>query len=253
MWGGSGTAKYEKIDSFFIDKDQKRIVLIGVGNFKEIEDHRHYSILDSSGRLIKIFELAEKSGDANFAMYSPETRGSEVTGGFWIGFKKQNLSLEDLKFAKEEELTEGKNKEFLGRPCRFDNDDKKRKDSYKWPLAQTTRYPSSQEQVKNLCSYEKPEYKQVPYEIFDKNGKYLKTLKEPKLKLVSQPQPKSSNNPDCIPIISFDQPWQGVIWDRFTVKDKAIRVALTPFALVADILLTPLYIIGVIGMGVGGK
>lgn len=76
-----------------------------------------------------------------------------------------------------------------------------------------THYPSSQEPIKNFCS-------------------------------------ETNRDPSCTKITKFSKPWQGVIWNRYTNSEKALRIAATPFTVVADILLTPLYLVGFIGMGI---
>lgn len=247
IWeGGSYDLMGGQIAGFFIDQENNRVVL--VSRIDRDNPSEHYSITEPTGKLLKVFELAQKSQDTNFEMDGSSTKGSKVMGGFWIGFRNQNLSKEDVKFLKEEGLVK-KNKEFFGRFLRFDNDEK-RKDSYRWYLAKTTRYPSSQEPLKNLCSYEPAEYKTIP--LADEEKKSF-IPKEPKQKLIAQPKPKSSNSPNCVSITVFDSPWKGIVEEHYTAGQQVKRVVLTPFAIVADIVLIPIYAIGVIGMGVGGK
>ena len=66
----------DRIESFFIDRDKKRIVLIGVGEFEKIKDHYHYSITDKSGTVLKVFEIGLKSESGIYA----DLEGSSAIG-----------------------------------------------------------------------------------------------------------------------------------------------------------------------------
>ncbi len=243
MWGRDSEIKGDTISSFFIDKEHNRIVLIG--DEKDEKGNDHYSINEPTGKFVKVFELAQKSNtDIGLSLLNGETNGEKVYGGLFIKFKIVNLSKEDLEFIKKNKLIHEVKKDYVGFGSRLTS-----KDDYKSLDAQTMRYPSSQEPVKNLCSYEPAEY--ITIDKGQTRSRENIIPKEPLVKIVSQPKLKSSNNPDCIPVTFFDQPWKGIIQDQYTVGQKIGRVAATPFTFVADIILTPLYLIGIIGMGVG--
>jgi len=233
MWSDSRVGG-GKIEGFFIDRERGRVVLVGAKN-PETNLGMNYSITEPTGKILKIFELGQKAVgvSASFNGHQIESKGKEIFGNaIGILINKKNLSKDQIQELYDLDLYDLKNlysKELLNSQFL----EKSRKDLMLYsnenyghimigqfqlkPLA--TRYPSSQEQVKNFC----------------------------------KPSTNPNQTQDCVQITKFTQPWQGVIWNRFTPSDKAIRVAATPFTVALDILLTPLYIIGVFGMGVGSK
>ena len=216
MWSDS-RAGGDTISSFFVDHERNRVVLIGDERDKNGTDH--YSIYEPTGKLVKIFELAQKAADKNdkttINLMKVESYGSSVKGDTYFAFNTSKLSSEEREFLDKSKVTKN-NKKISGF---FSINFPLTNSNPYFLITQTTRYPSSQEQVKNFC----------------------------------KPNTKPSENQDCIEITKFAEPWQGTIWNRFTPSDKAIRVVATPFTLAIDILLTPLYLIGVIGMGVGSN
>lgn len=233
----SGTTG-DEIRGFFIDKEKSRIVLVSWNGV------RHYSLSDPEGKLVRVFELGRRSSEIekdpnkriSIFFTNIQAKGSEMKGSIWISFKMNGLNDEEMKFLDELNENPRKTEGFFSDHRPITNSDPQ------YMITSTTRTPSSLETTTNLCSYEEPKYKQVPNVIFDKDGKYLQTLKEPKLQLISQPKPKSSNSPDCIPITTFNQPWQGVISEEYTTSEKATRVVATPFTLAVDTLLLPIIV-----------
>ena len=226
----------DRIGSFFIDKEKKRVVLIG-DQHPITKKGDYYSLSDPEGKLVRVFELGRRGGETiKINLDNMEATGSEMFGWMWVGFKMNNLTDEEMEFLNERNMNIKKAEGFFGQGIMFNQSKRK----YPYTEEVMKRYPSTLETLTNLCSYEEPQYKQIPNVIYDKNGKYLKTLSEPKLKLIAQPKPKATNSPNCIPITTFDQPWQGVIHEEYTTSEKATRVIATPFTLAVDTLLLPI-------------
>ncbi len=196
----------DRIDSFFIDHEKNRVVLIG-DQHPVTKAGEHYSLSDPSGKLAKVFELGIKSGKPVFNLEGMETRGSDVFGWMWIGFKMNNLSSDEIILLNSFNAHPKKDENLFGYGLQITNSNPN------YLIIKTTRYPSSQEPIKNFCS-------------------------------------ETNNDPSCTKITKFSKPWQGVIWNRYTNSEKALRIAATPFTVAADILLTPLYLVGFIGMGI---
>ena len=184
----------DTISSFFLDKDKKRVVLIG--DERDENGNDHYSLTDKEGKIFKVFELGVKYGKGTSVMlYNVYARGSKVYGksmeiGFWL---RDNLLEQEKNIIYQDDdfkiANKGKSSYIIFHPLK---------------IGIITRYPSSKEPFKNICS-------------------------------------KTNNNPNCSPIIKLDRVWQGVIWNEYTASETLLRIIITPFAIAGDILLSPLY------------
>lgn len=196
-------------EGFFIDKSNNKIIL--VSRIDQTKPNTHYAIENKNGNLVKIFEIAQKSGTViHLLMTDLEARGPKVFGSIFVTFKMKNLSKEDINFLNEFNLHPKKTEGYFSDHRLINNADPK------YWLMNTVRYHSSEETFTNFCSNTN----------------------------------KSSN---CIVITKFSEPYSGVMWEKYTTSEKIVRGAATPFTIVADIILAPLYLIGFIGMGVGSK
>lgn len=216
-----------KVAGFFIDHERKKVVL--VSRIDRDKPSEHYSLSDPSGDLIKSFEIGLKSSGIISGFNQPgiKAKGSAVySESFSVTINKKNLSLsqveqmqelgfQDDNFIYPDEILNSRFQEQTTkdrmRYMNANNGFMMSRRFYFKPMA--TRYPSSKETFKNFCS-------------------------------------ETNNDPNCSKITKFEKPWQDVIQNLYTIPEKALRIAVTPFTVAADILLTPLYLVGFIGMGI---
>jgi hypothetical protein len=183
---------YEELESFFIDNETNRIVLIGEAGYATKQGTYYYSLTDKSGNLFKIFEIGLRSNSDIYSGLSESSiSGSNVRSNLaWVSFKTTNLSEEDKNFL--DEFNESQSKKNAGFAYYFG------------PYSKITRYPSSKEKFRNICS-------------------------------------EINRDPNCSPIIKLGKPWKGRISNAGTVPGVVGKLIITPFAIVTDIILSPVY------------
>lgn len=225
MWGAR--EKWDKIDGFFIDEEEKRVVLTGVVEYKGIKDHWHYSLTDPDGALLKTFALAGQNDEIVVRFSDLVTKGSEVfSESLIVYFNKKKLSEANLKKLYESGF---KDNNYVYSERKYQSYDQSEKDYFKYmnannglmiskafhfkPLA--TRYPSLKEPLKNLCS-------------------------------------QTNQTSNCTPIIKFIQPWEGSTNNLYTTPEKIGLAAATPFTIAADIITIPLIAAFWLVFGLGG-
>jgi len=184
----------DTISSFFLDNKQNRVVLIG--NERDENGNDHYSLTDKNKTIYKLFELGAKSQQVDLHLLHPSTTGKKLRGTLSIAIGKKNLSQDEVKFLinlmKFNATNLGNNKDWVAGVLTVQKE--------------MTRYPSSQESFKNICS-------------------------------------EVNKDSNCSPITKLHRPWQGIIQNHYTNSETAIKLTITPFAIVADVLLSPLYAI----------
>ncbi len=138
LWGPN--LGYDEIESFFIDHENHRIVLVGEAGYATKKGTNHYSITDKSGKVFKVFQISLKSESGVYAsFYNSTAKGSKVDK-IWIAFGMKNLSKDDQKFLNDFNESGGKKIGDFGFYLSKENDGK------------ITRYPSSKEKFQNICS-----------------------------------------------------------------------------------------------------
>lgn len=206
LWLSKGQT-VAQVGSFFIDKENNRIVLLGenIKGFKYENDN--YAIQDKTEdkRLIKAFEIAEKSKNPVMNILNSSAKGEDLYGWLWIAFKiGDNLTQQEKSFLKLNNKSPKFNEGFFGYGFQVTNND------LKFPITKATRYLSSKEKHFNFCS-----------ELNKTN----------------------SNDLNCVKITKFESPNQITISEKDTASETAIKVIKTPFTVIADIVLIPYYFI----------
>ena len=141
MWTPKSTN--DKVEKFFIDKENNRVVLIGGQKSDDINGYYNYSIGEQTKDLVQIFELGQKSGYTSFTT-SPENieiKGSKLQAeSINIKVGTKGLSKSEINFLKSKLDKSSKNS-----PSNIEG---------KLNIANNTitLYPASEESVKNLCS-----------------------------------------------------------------------------------------------------
>lgn len=225
---------YEKIESFFIDNNNKRVVLIGEGGYATKLGTRNYSITSLDDEIFKIFEMGIKSGSEisfNIDVFSTWARGEKFYGKSTIFFKRNKLSDEEWKYLNK--FNTNLKKKEGNFSYRFWLNEKT-----KYTQTNTIRYPSSQEKA-ILCEDDIKE----TGDIINDNIKITKN------------QENQTKNPEnnCINVIKFKNPWQGTVSEYDTWPQTFKKLALTPFALAGDLLMMPIYTIAFIAQAIGSK
>lgn len=100
-----------QISSFFIDKENNRIVLMGenIKGFHYINDN--YAIPDKTGNLTRIFEIGQKSKNPVISIPAGAfARGKIFSGRLWIAFQKSdNITDEEKEFLEKINMLPEKN------------------------------------------------------------------------------------------------------------------------------------------------
>lgn len=134
---------YEEIESFFLDKEERRVVLIGEAGYKLKEGTDHYSITDKTGQIYKVFEIGVKSESGIFInLNDPRVRGSKIGSSMgWVAYGMNNLTKEDKEFLNTFNVSPGK-KKYGDFGYYFARDG----------ISKIVRYKSSEEKFTNICS-----------------------------------------------------------------------------------------------------
>lgn len=235
MWGGSSRPGVGlAIKGFFIDKKTNRVVL--VNHLNQNISHTNYS-LPNTPNLITSLEIASKSSGVaiHFGDLSLEARGNKVYAKSIIVYiNKKNLSAS--------EINELRNIGFKDKNFSFSEDDLN----------------------PNFRTLEKPIKDFMLYMIANKGNILMKSFniepfitrylsKKEKVKNFCLDDDKKEQDQDCVKVIEFFAAWQDAIRDKYTIKDHAKRILLTPFTLALDIITAPFLLLGYIAAGVGSN
>lgn len=194
MWTPKSSS--DKVEEFFIDQENSRVVLIGSQKSQKIDGYYNYSVEEPTKNIVKIFELGQKSGYTSFKT-SPEIleiKGSKLHGeSITLRVGTNNLSKSEINFLKSK-LNENYPGDIKSYPNSVEG-------NFNITNDMILQYPAAQEQVRNLCS--------------NKDGE-LDHLNS------------------CIKITKLSIPWENKAKERFTATQKAVRVIATPVTLALD-------------------
>jgi hypothetical protein len=154
----------EGFKNYFIDRKEKRVVLIGENQLAaQGKKNYHYSLKDEKENFVEIFTLGEKTKNLEMLFGPCQAQGKRISpGSLWIGFDKDFLSNWEMDFLRKNNFKIQNRAERI-----YEN-------------IIITRYPASKETVKN--------YHLLPLrhlettEIFQQNSKlqiWIKTLTTP--------------------------------------------------------------------------
>jgi hypothetical protein len=215
LWGSK--SYNDSFKKFFIDKQNNRVVLIGE-NSKAFDgkENYHYALDDKVYDIIKMYQYDEDYKYVWPNLNCPDALGN-VRKVFELGIKTG-----DMKISFDYPQATGSQIIVREMGIIFDKT-KLSKDDIQFLYKQNFQNAQSGNNVFQYCP--------------------IKIVRYPASKEIA----KNYN------LHNLDFKKDGQIWEKNTPLQTAGKILLTPFAIAADILMAPFYLIGIIGSGVGGR
>jgi hypothetical protein len=192
-----------KINQYYLDKDKQKILLIGEPD-KKTNSVMYYSVVDKEDKIKKTFELAEKyGGDMTLRIKSSQESFDEADV-YLISNSKITFDRFQFGFFLRKDLTAYEKKTIYNYPKLYISKESDYANFYLSSHIDADRYTADVEKDMDFCA------KDLIY--------------------------------DCLQTKKLEKPLRERFRRDFTVPETITRIIATPFAIAADILLSPVYI-----------